>query len=138
MAQIEMLTLANHAEAVNNLLYLHGAGWDAVLRAPEQEAVPHPFGIGISVLVPWTEANRPHGLVVWIESEDGGDPLLRFDGQIEVARPVGTPEGIDLRSVLAVNAALPFVAGGYRLVAELDETERRTYSFRVVPRPPGA
>lgn len=134
MAEIEIFTLANHAEAINNLLYIQGAGWDAVMRSPEQAAIPHPFGIGISVLVPWGEADRTHRLSVWIEHEDGGDPLMQFDTELDVARPVGTPEGIDLRSVLAVNAVYPFTVGGYRVVADLNGT-RRTYSFRAVSPP---
>ena len=72
MATIEMLTLANHAEAINGLLYLSGAGWNRITRTyPENgEPNPHHFGIGVSVLVPWTEANRKHRLALWIEGVD--------------------------------------------------------------------
>lgn len=134
MPTIEMLTLANHAEAVNGLLYLSGAGWDVVTRSYPQGTTPAPqhFGIGVSVLVPWLETNRPHRLVLFIESEDGGEPLMRTESAIEVGRPPGTPEGSDLRAVLAVSATIPFPrAGGYRLVSHLG-AERRTYGFRVV------
>lgn len=134
MPAIEMLTLANHAEAINGLLYLSGACWDVVTRRYPQggNPSPHNFGIGVSVLVPWTEANRKHSFSMWIESEDGGEPLMKADGELEVGRPPGTPAGSDLRSVLAVNASLNFPSeGGYRLVADVGG-ERRTYGFRVV------
>ena len=84
------------------------------------------------VLVPWTEANRKHRLSIWIEGEDGGEPLLRTEGDLEVGRPPGVPEGSDLRAVLAVDATIGFPkAGGYRLVAKVG-SERRSYGFTVV------
>jgi hypothetical protein len=134
MAEIEMLTLANHAEAVNGLLYLSGAGWDRVTRRyPRgQKPLPNHFGIAVSVLIPWTEANRKHHLSLWIESEDGGQSLIRADGELEVGRPPGVPEGSDRRAVLAIDAQVVFpAAGGYRLVGQIGEG-RRTYGFSVV------
>lgn len=134
MATVETLMLANHAEAVNGLLYMMGAGWD-VVRQPAahqgQEPPPVSFGVGVTILVPWTETNTPRGLRLWIESEDGGEPLLHLDGTLEVGRPPGVPRGSDRRAVLAANAQVVFPsAGSYRLVAEIDG-ERRTVSFQV-------
>lgn len=135
MAEIELLTLANHAEAVNGLLYLQGAGWDVVTRVYPQGAAPTPhyFGIGVSVRVPWTEANRRHQLTLLIEGEDGGDALIEVSGELEVGRPPGTPEGADLHAVLALPATVQFPhAGGYRLRARLNSEPPRDYPFRVV------
>ncbi|MEK7252536.1 MAG: hypothetical protein AAB198_04730 [Actinomycetota bacterium] len=135
MATIEMLTLANHVEAINGLLYLSGAGWNRVTRRYPKGGVPtpHNFGIGVSVLVPWTEANRKHHLSLRIEDEDQHEqPLLRVNGELEVGRPAGVPEGSDLRAVLASQATLQFPsAGGYRVVADLNG-ESRNYGFIVV------
>lgn len=134
MPTIEMLTMANHAEAVNGLLYLSGTGWDRLTRRypAGQKPRPHHFGIGVSILVPWIEANRKHGLSLWIEDEDGGEPLIRVEGELEVGRPPGVPEGSDRRAVLAVDATVEFPSpGGYRLVGEIGEN-RRTYGFYVV------
>lgn len=134
MAEIELLTMANHAEAINGLLYLSGAGWDQVRRTYVRgsEPAPNHFGIGVSVLVPWGETNRRHQLSLWIESEDGGEPLMRGDGLLEVGRPAGAVEGADTRAVLAVDASVQFPSqGGYRLVAVVDG-HQRTYGFRVV------
>jgi hypothetical protein len=134
MAAIEMLTMANHAEAHRGMLYLSGAGWDnAVIGfGPDGgPSVPFHFGIGVSVLVPWTETNRPRRLELRIEHEDGGEPLVNLDGEIQVGRPVGIREGTDQRAVLAVSGELQFPRqGGYRLVARVDDSTR-TYSFRV-------
>lgn len=134
MAEIEILTLANHAEAINGLLYLSGAGWNRHARRYGEGSPPpvHHFGIGVSVLVPWIEANRKLRLALWIEHEDGGDPLFRAEGELEVGRPPGVPEGSDLRTVLAVDAIVQYpTAGGYRLVAEVDG-QRRSCGFIVV------
>ena len=134
MPAIEMLTLANHAEAVNGLLYLSGAGWDRVTRRFPRGQQPraHHFGIAVSVIVPWTEANRKHHLSLWIEPEDGGPALIKADGEFEVGRPAGVPSGSDRRAVIAVDAVVEFPkAGGYRLVGETGGN-RRTYSFFVV------
>jgi hypothetical protein len=134
MADFELVILANHAEAQNGLLYLSGAGWnDASLAfTPEGSSVPLHFGIAVSVLIPWTETNRRHRLEVWVEHEDGGDPLLRAEGDLEVGRPPGAQEGSDQRAVLAMNTITSFPkAGGYRLVTKLDNTKTRTVPFRV-------
>lgn len=132
MPTLEYLTLANHAEAVNGLLYLSGAGWTDHSRPTPTEdlQVSSHFGIGVSVLVPWTETNAPHPLTVRVETEDG-DTILDATGNIEVPRPLGIPPGSDQRAVLAVNVDIHFEsAGGYRVVAEMAE-QRKIVSFRV-------
>jgi hypothetical protein len=137
MPTLEYVTLANHAEAVNGLLYLSGAGWtDHSRPAPTEEMrVSSHFGIGVSVLVPWTETNSPHALTVRVETEDG-DVILDATGNIEVPRPLGIPPGSDQRAVLAVNVDLHFEeSGGYRVLAELAE-QRKVVSFRVHDVPP--
>lgn len=134
MAEIEFVILANHAETHNGLLYLAGAGWnDAALAFPaEGPSTPLHFGVGVSVLVPWTQTNRKHHLEVRMEHEDGGEPLFRMEGELEVGRPAGAQEGSDQRAVLAVDGITQFPApGGYRIVAMLDKGSMRTVSFRV-------
>ncbi len=137
MATIEFVTVANHAEALNGLLYLSGGGWTDVRRAVPQGAPPpvtH-FGIAISVLVPWNETNQQHHLVFRLEPEDGGE-LVRMEADLEMGRPPGLPAGSDQRAVLAINADIQFpAAGGYRVVAELGEQVSAT-SFRVHDGPP--
>jgi len=133
MAEIEYVSVANHAEALNGLLYLSGAGWTDLRRAVVADAplpITH-FGIALSVLVPFTETNRRHHLVLHIEPEDGGEDIVRIEADLEVGRPPGMVVGADQRAVLALNAELQFpAAGGYRIVAELAD-KISTTSFRV-------
>lgn len=134
MAEVEFVILANHAEAHNGLLYLSGAGWnDAALGfTHEGHSTPLHFGVGVSVLVPWTETNRKHHLQVRMEHEDGGEPLFQAGGDLEVGRPPGVQHGADQRAVLAIDGITQFPkAGGYRLVAQVSKGKMRTVSFRV-------
>jgi hypothetical protein len=134
MAEIEYAILANHAETHNGLLYLQGGGWtDAnVVFPPDGPSTPLHFGIAVSVLVPWTETNRNHRLQIRIEHEDGGPPVLQMDGELEVGRPPGAQQGADQRAVLTANSITQFPkAGGYRLVAKVNNSKLRTVSFRV-------
>ena len=141
MPQIEFVTLASHAEAINGLLYLQGAGWTDIQQpaGPQgQPGIVH-MGIGVSILVGWNETNRryPHNLSVVHED---GSVLMHADGQVEAGRPPGLPAGSDLRSVLAVSAEMQFPkAGGYEVRAEIDG-KVRSAAFRVhqAPPPPGS
>jgi hypothetical protein len=132
--EIEYVTLANHVEAINGLLYMLGAGWTEVRPPvdPEGRIGPVHFGIGVSVLVGWNETNQRFPLELTITHEDGGDPLVRVEGQIEQGRPPGLPPGSDLRSVVGLDADVQFPrSGGYQVkVAILDQV--KAVSFRVV------
>lgn len=132
MPEIELLTVANHAEAINGLLYLSGAGWTDHFRAVQPNGQPgnSHIGIGLAILVPWVETNRRHHIVVRIENEDGKEQF-RIEGDLELGRPAGVPEGSDLRSVVAVNGDLQFKSPGiYRVVATIAEHTKKVV-FRV-------
>lgn len=138
MAMIEFVTVANHAEALNGLLYLMGAGWTDSWRVPNPDGTvpPTKLGIGVSILVPWGETNRRHDLSVKLEHEDGGTALIEMQGQFEVGRPPGVTPGVDLRSVLAINGDVVLErAGGYRVIAQIGDGEQegttRSVSLRV-------
>ncbi|MGZ8766633.1 MAG: DUF6941 family protein [Acidimicrobiia bacterium] len=127
------MLLANHAEAHDGLLYLMGAGFSDVRQVVPLGQVPPPFhfGIGLSVLVGWTETNIRHHIAVTLEPEDGGPPLLTAEADLEVGRPPGSVEGGDQRAVLAMTGEVLFsTPGGYRLLAVLGN-QRRSASFRV-------
>lgn len=132
MPQIEFLVISNHAEAKDGLLYLSGACWTDLWRGIPAEGPPpiSHIGLAVAILVPWDETNHRHHLTIRLENEDGRE-LTRVEGDLEVGRPAGIPQGADQRAVLAMNADIQFpAAGGYRIVAEVGE-ERRSVSFRV-------
>lgn len=133
MPELELLTVANHAEAINGLLYLSGAGWTDLRRPmpPEggQAPVNH-IGIGIAILVGWNETNQRHRLDLRLENADGRD-LVAMQADVEVGRPPGLPPGSDLRTVMGINVEIQFPSAGiYRVIAAVPES-RRSVSFRV-------
>ncbi|HUZ53666.1 MAG TPA: hypothetical protein VMU94_14225 [Streptosporangiaceae bacterium] len=132
MPEIEYVMNADHAEAINGKLYLHGAGWTDLVQPMGpggQPAIVH-LGVGVSIMIGWNETNRRFPLTITITHEDGAE-LTRVEAQIEAGRPPGIPPGSSFRSVLAIAANIQFPKpGSYRLAAELDG-ETRTVVFRV-------
>jgi hypothetical protein len=138
MPEIELLTVANHAEAINGLLYLSGAGWTDLRRPvwPQGTPVTH-LGIGVAILVSWTETNQHHRVRLRLEGADG-QAVVSVEGDIEMGRPAGLAPGSDQRGVMGINIEVQFPASGiYRLVASVGE-HSRSVAFRVhdVPLPP--
>lgn len=135
MLEVESLLLANHAEAHNGLLYMMGAGFtdvNQVIQDDQPGAPPFHFGIGLTILVPWTETNRRHHVLLYMEAEDGGEPLLRLEADMETGRPPGFTEGSDQRVVMAMAGEVTFPSpGGYRVAAELGSAPAKYASFRV-------
>ena len=138
MPRIELLTLANHAEVQNGLMYLSGAEWDTLTRDIPNGTPPPPqhLGIGVSVVVGWTETNERHMLHLWIEDEDGQPGLLDVNAELEVGRPVGKVHGTDSRAPFAINGIITFPkAGHYAICAQVGNEAPLKYPFRVVDRP---
>ena len=140
--------LANHAEAVNNLLYTSGAGIDRALVPP---GAPGPYGvhlaIGIIVKIPWTQTNQPHSLTVELIDADGAAvPVqtgpetfapFKAEMQFNVGRPPTLEVGEEQSVSLAISMPqLPFPAlGSYRFVVYIDQTQMDELSFRLVSQP---
>lgn len=137
MPTIEYVTLANHVEAINGLLYMLGAGWTDIRPpvGPDGRLGMAHFGIGVSVLVGWNETNQRFPLTVTITHEDGGEPLVRVEGQIEQGRPPGLPPGADLRSVIGLDADVQFPRPGGYVVAVALPDQMKSVSFRVIAPP---
>jgi hypothetical protein len=135
MPQIELLTLANHAEAINGLLYLSGAGWTDLYRIVAEGVVPiNHVGVGVAILVAWDETNQRHRVELRIENADGAI-VVQVRGDFEIGRPAGLAPGSDLRNVMAFNGELQFPASGiYRVVASVAD-HVRSVTFRVHDRP---
>lgn len=140
--RIELLVLANHAEAVNGLLYLAGAGWTEHNRVlPPNAPMPASIvGLAAMIYVPWTETNREHKITFVVEDHDGkpavnaeGQPVLTAEGKLNVGRPPTISPGAGQHAPIAFNVPVTFPrAGSYRLVVRLNDTgDFRSWSFRV-------
>ena len=139
MAELEILMLANHAEAANGLLYVLGGGWTHHWRPP-----PPPQGqvqastIAIAAAFLIRRAESPdHPFSLRIEG-DGGTEVLRMEGSFRVGDPQAAVD-FPARNVFAANANVVFAsAGAYRLVGEVDNGTPRIVTFWVhdgMPRP---
>lgn len=131
---IDFVMLANHVEAGNGLLYISGGGWTDHHRVIQNGRVPPShFGIAVSICVPWTATNVPHSIVIRIEDDDASATVVRSEAQLSVGRPAALPPGAEQHAFVAVNVDTVFPkAGGYRVVAALDEdADTRTWAFRV-------
>ena len=130
---IEFVTLANYAEAVNGLLYLQGAGWTEVQTpmGPQGQIMPVHMGIGLSILIGWNETNVSYPMRFEMVHEDGGEPVLAGEGEVESGRPPGATPGAELRNVIALSAQVVFPRpGGYAFRVTLVD-KVKTVSFRV-------
>ena len=131
--EVEWLILADAAEVSNGKLYLMGGGWDRLTVNSLETA--HQKAIALSIVVPWTEANTQHGFALVLETADGTQ-LSRGDGQFTVGRPADTEPGQLLRTQIVLGMGMKFSELGTYVVRSLiDETERRTFTFRVLPGP---
>ena len=132
--RIDTLMLANHAEAINGLLYISGGGWTDHHRRIQGETFPNShFGIALSLRVPWHETNQPHKFVVEVQNDDATVTVMRAEGEFNVGRPAQLPPGTTQHAVLAITVDTIFPApGGYRVVATIDEVkDEATWPFRV-------
>jgi hypothetical protein len=134
-AGIDVLILANHAEAINGLLYIMGGGWTDAHRQIVKDNPPPTthFGIGVSVRVPWHDTNRPHKLQIVVEEADAMAIIAKVEGELNVGRPPQLPPGSLQHAVMAINIDTVFPAAGeYRVVARIDETlDQATWPFRI-------
>lgn len=138
--------LCNHAEAVNNLLYIAGGGVEMAYVSP---GINPPYqvnlGIGIMVTVPWQQTNQQHKVDIELLTEDGEpvrtqigpDAVAPVQGQLvfNIGRPPGLIVGDDQHVCLAANLpGLPIPAfGKYEFVIRIDGNDERRLAYRVLP-----
>jgi len=140
--------LCNHAEAVNNLLYLAGGGIEIAFVQPGS-APPYVcnLGIGIMVAVQWDQTNQQHVVEVELISEDGQpvhvpvgpDVTQPLQAQLgfNVGRPPGLTAGDEQHVCLAVNLpGLPMPSlGKYEFIIRVDGQDARRLPYRVMTAP---
>lgn len=138
--------LCNHAEAVNNQLYIAGGGVNLGTVPP---GLNPPYavtlGLGIIVTVPWELTNQEHKVEIEIISEDG-QPVtapvaadtatpLHVELAFNVGRPPGLPAGDAQVVSLAANMpGLPLPAiGMYEFIVRVDGHDERRLAYRIQP-----
>ena len=127
--ETEWILLADHAETLNNKLYLMGGGWETLTVGTLP--ITHPLAIAVAFSVPWNETNQKHDIQIEIADQDGA-VLTTIDGQIEVGRPPGIPLGHTQRVQMGVNIALEFEkAGTYVVTTRISGQESRHVGFVV-------
>ena len=139
MAQVETLILANHAEALNGLLYIHGGGWSHHWRAVgEEQSPPSQFAIAATFLIDPSELGRDFPVVFRIVS-DQGEEIMKAEGPLQAAGKTGPGETYS-RAAIAVNANVVFPhEGPYTISTSIGETGGSAVVFWVHDQaPPGA
>jgi hypothetical protein len=140
--------LCNHAEAVNNLLYISGGGIGAA-QVPPGSSPPYgvSLGIGIMVTVPWNLTNQQHQVEIELVTEDGQPvfvptgPDTKQPVQVQLAFNVGRPANMTVGDVQHVSLAanmpgLPVPAlGKYEFIVRIDGNDERRLPYRVQPMP---
>jgi hypothetical protein len=140
--------LCNHAEAVNNLLYIAGGGID-VTYVPQGSGPPYVcnVGLGLMVTVPWEQTNQQHTVEVELISEDGqavqvpvaADQTGPLHAKIafNVGRPAGLSVGDNQHVCLATNLpGLPMPAiGKYEFIIRIDGHDERRLAYKIMSAP---
>lgn len=141
--------LCNHAEAVNNLLYISGGGIDAGFVQPGANP-PYliNIGIGIMVTVPWEQTNQQHAVEIELVDADGHvvqlttgpdtTSPLQVKLTFNIGRPATVALGDDQHVCLAANLpGLPLPAlGKYGFIVRVDGFDERKLGYRLAL-PPG-
>jgi hypothetical protein len=115
MAMMVTMLLCDAAQAVDNKLYVLGAGWS--VTGPN----PAPSAIALHLKVPWDEANMPHVMRLELIDADGqpvapaagADPIV-IESQFEVGRAAGLPPGTPIDLSVALNFGPIALAHGGR------------------------
>jgi hypothetical protein len=138
------ITLADFARVAEGKLDIIGGGWDFT-------TAQGPSAVAIRFIVPWDRTNHRHhfclelvdsdGAAVMAPTQDGGFAPVKVEGEFEVGRPPGIPEGTRLSSAFAFPMGpLPFLVVGKRYVWHLtvnhEANEDWDAPFTVVPPPP--
>lgn len=140
--------LCNHAEAVNNMLYVAGGGI-GIAYAPPGSPPPYAvtLGIGLIVTVPWGQTNQQHKVQIVLLTEDGDlvqlvagpeqTGTLEFELAFNVGRGPNLAVGDDQNVCLAANlVGLPMPAfAKYEFVIRVDGHDERKLPLRVEPAP---
>lgn len=100
------MLLCDAAQAVDGKLFVLGGGWSLTNAGAVRMA------LAIKIEVPWSEANRRQPFRLSLRDEDGaavavdgphGAVPVEVEGELEVGRPPGLPQGTPLDVPMAIN-----------------------------------
>lgn len=116
---IDYLMLTDGAQVQNGKLYVLGGGWERLQFETYPQTIP--VGIALGVRVPWGETNRRHTFRIRGLDADGKE-LFAGQGEFELGRPPGLPDGMSQIFQVALTMPLPVPAPGhYSVEADVDE-----------------
>lgn len=133
------LVLCDAAQAdPSGKVHMLGAGWSTTGSPTAPSAVVVMLGI------PWDRTNQKIHVVLELTDDDGqpvivpgqfGDTTVRVEADVEVGRPPGTPEGVNLEANLAPNIPpLPLAPGRYTWRLSLspgDQVASKSFAVRI-------
>lgn len=127
---IDFVVIGDFAQAVQGKLNLIGGGWN--LHHAKQYPSPLPFGLGIGILVPWSETNRRHSFTLVMRKSEGPE-LLKQDGEYNIGRDVMTPVGMTQRVTIGISGLIQLhEAGTYEVVVTTGDQEK-VVTFEALP-----
>jgi hypothetical protein len=116
---IDYLLLADGAQVQNGKLYVLGGGWERLQFETYPQTIP--VGIALGVRVPWGETNRRHTFRIRGLNADGTE-LFGGQGEFELGRPPGLPDGMSQIFQVALTMPLPVPGPGhYSVEADVDD-----------------
>jgi hypothetical protein len=130
--RIDFVALGDFAQVASGKLTIVGAGW--TLISAQQYPTNVPFGLGIAILIPWSETNIKHAFSFSITGE-GGTKLAEGSGEVEAGRQPGMPQGMTQRVVMAVAGQLSVQSAGTYEANVVVGADRRTVAFQALPAP---
>ena len=128
--KIDFVILADFAQAVQGKLNLVGGGWNLhnAIQYPSKLLV----GIGIGILVPWSETNRTHTVKFGIRKSEGASVI---GGSVDfiVGREATIPAGMTQRATLGISAPVEIPQPGtYEVIVTCADAEKQI-SFEALP-----
>lgn len=133
--EVDFLMLADYAEAINGKIYVQGGGWDN-LTVNQPFPLRQACGVALGLRVGWTETNVVHRLRVVVVDDDTQAEMASVEGQIEVGRAPGMPEGSSQFVPVAFNVPLEFHGPATCMLRlTLDDEAASAVAFRVIAGP---
>jgi hypothetical protein len=133
VANIETVLVANHAEVVNGLLYISGAGWTDLWRGPVNDQAPPITHFGMAITVSLDSKDLGQALVIDLSLvHEGGKEVFRGGATVKVEPSPSVPEGVPQLALSAINIEIVFpLEGGYILSTALAGQQPKKVAFRV-------